>query len=77
MNDYQFNELSQKIDLLVRISALKIVKDLDYREQVVILDKIGFQPKEIASILGKSPNNVNVTLHLIKKKNKSNKAAKK
>ena len=73
MNDTQFNEINRKLEMLIRLSALQIIKDIEYRQQVIILDKIGMQPKEIANIVGKSANNVNVTLHLIKKKTKGGK----
>lgn len=67
MNDAQFNELSQKIGMLARLSALQMIKDIGYREQVALLDRIGMSRKEISEIVGKSENNISVTLHLIRK----------
>jgi len=70
MNESQFEEIIKKLNLLIKLLATDIIQDKDYREQVMLLHNIGLQPKEIAEITGKSTNNVNVTLHLIKKSKK-------
>jgi hypothetical protein len=73
MTDAQFNEINRKLEMLIRLSAMQIVKDMEYRQQITVLDKIGMQPKEMSDIVGKSTNNIAVTLHLIKKKSKGGK----
>ena len=60
-------KLLEKIDLLVKLTALNIVKDKDYKEQIELLSSIGLKPKEIADLLGKTPNNVRVRLSQIRK----------
>lgn len=60
-------KLLEKICLLVKLTALNIVKDKDYKKQVELLSSIGLKPKEIADLLGKTPNNVRVTLSQIRK----------
>jgi len=67
MNESQFEEIIRKLDILVKLLSTEIVQEKEYREQVILLHNIGLQPKEIAKITGKSANNVNVTLHLIKR----------
>jgi len=59
--------LLEKIDVLVRLSALNIIKDKKYTEQVELLSSVGLQPKEIADLLGKTPNSVRVTLSRLRK----------
>jgi len=70
MNDTQFNEFDRKLGLLIKLSAMNMIHDMEYRQQIELLNRIGLQPKEISKIVGKSANNVNVTLHLINKKKK-------
>jgi len=72
MNEIEI-KLLEKIDLLVRLTALNIIKDKDFKEQVSLLSSIGLKPKEIANLLGKTPNNVRVTLSLLKKSKEKNK----
>lgn len=66
MNDIN-KRLLEKIDVLVRLSALNIIKDKKYAEQVELLSSVGLQPKEIADLLGKTPNSVRVTLSQVRK----------
>ncbi len=47
MNDIN-KRLLEKIEVLVRLSALNIIKDKKYAEQVELLSSVGLQPKEIA-----------------------------
>jgi len=66
MNDIN-KRLLEKIDVLVRLSALNIIKDKEYTEQVELLSSVGLQPKEIADLLGKTSNSVRVTLSRLRK----------
>lgn len=62
-------EISSKLDILIKLSALNLVKDSKIqKEQIVLLSGAGFQPKQIADILGTTNNVVSVTLASIKKK---------
>jgi len=60
-------KLLEKIDLLVKLTTLNVVKDKDYKEQVKLLSSVGLKPKEIADLLGTTPNSVRVTLSRIRK----------
>jgi len=67
----ELTEINRKLDVLLRLTALGILRDKDsYRAQVETLNTAGFSPKEIAALTRKTINNVNVTLHLIRKTNK-------
>ncbi|MFH1399444.1 MAG: hypothetical protein ABIG95_05020 [Candidatus Woesearchaeota archaeon] len=60
-------DISNKLDMLVKLTAFQIVKDQSLKDQVVFLSGIGIQPKEIANILNKSPNHIYVMMNKIKK----------
>lgn len=60
-------EVLVKLDLLVKLTAANAVDGKDFKDQVRLLSSVGLMPKEIADILGKSPNNVSVTLNYLKK----------
>lgn len=68
-NDSTLKEISGKLDVLIRLSALNLVKDTKtQKEQIALLSESGFFPKQIADILGTNSNVVSVTLNAIKKK---------
>jgi DNA-binding CsgD family transcriptional regulator len=68
MTNDQFDLISRKLDILIRLSALSSVANKAQREQIVILSNAGFQPKEIADICGTTGNTVRVTLSTIRKR---------
>ena len=60
----------QLVEELRRISillALNLTEGQTQQEQIKILDRVGFQPKEIAKILETTPNTVSVALTRIRK----------
>jgi len=69
MDEKQFKEITGKMDLIVRVLALDLVKDLKVqKDKIIALSSFGFGPSEIAKLLGTTPNTVNVALSKIKKK---------
>lgn len=71
-NNPQLAEISSKLDILIRLSSLGLVKDMKtQKEQIASLSDAGFKPKEIAGILRTSQNTVNVTLNAIRKERAS------
>jgi len=66
MDDKIFNELQRMSKLL----ALNLVKDLKTSEKYLMLNNVGFQPKDIAEILDTTRNTVSVELSKLKKKAK-------
>lgn len=67
MNENELAQLEKKLDILIRLFAIEAVRGREFREQVRVLDQAGFQPKDIADLLNKSPNNIRVTLNYIRK----------
>lgn len=68
MDERQFKELSEKMDIIIRLLALNTVGGKQLRQQVLMLSSLGFQPKQIADVLGKTPNHIRVILHEIRKR---------
>lgn len=69
MDEKQFQEITSKMDLIVRLLALNIVKDLKVqKDKIITLSSFGFGPSEIAKLLGTTPNTVSVALSEVKKK---------
>jgi hypothetical protein len=73
MSEEQYNEISKKLDIITKLLATQLIQEKDYREQAQLLNNIGMQTKDIASLTGKTVNNVTVTLHLMKKNSKKKK----
>lgn len=52
MSKPQFDILVEKLDILIKLTAINVLKDKNKTEQVEFLTNLGFQPKEIALIVG-------------------------
>jgi hypothetical protein len=63
----QFKTLSDKMDTIIKLLALNAVEGKQLKDQVLILSSFGFQPKQIADMLGKTPNHIRVLLHELRK----------
>ncbi len=57
-----------KLDQLLQIFTISATKDLKQPDQIDLLNRIGFPPKEIAKLLGTTSNTVSVTLSGLRKK---------
>ncbi len=70
-----------KLDHLLRVLTVGVTKGMKQNEQIALLDRVGFQPKEIADLLGTTSNTVSVALTNLRKakqkKGKSRPASKK
>ena len=70
MTNDQFDAISRKLDILVRVSALSFVAGRPRQEQLMMLSTAGFRPKEIAEICGTTANAVRVALSTMRSKSK-------
>lgn len=68
--DAVLKSIDSRLHTITKLIALEVVKGRPFQEQVKLLHGIGMQPFEIADCLGKTPNNVRVALHMIKKKSR-------
>jgi len=78
----RFDTLIKKIDILTKVTAIsvqkgKLLEGKKQKEQIKMLDKMGFSPSLIALVVGTTPNTVNVTLSKLKKKKKKGKQTEK
>jgi arsenate reductase-like glutaredoxin family protein len=74
MNKDNKYEILEKLNILVKLTAVSALKDFDFNQKVMTLHDTGMKPKDIAEILGKTPNHVRVTISTFKKeKQKLNK----
>jgi len=71
MDEKQFQAITNKMDLIARLLALDIVKDLKVqKEKIITLASFGFGPSEMAKLLGTTSHLVSVVLSDVKKKDK-------
>ncbi len=66
----QLRELTARMDAIIKMLALTLPKELTQADKIVLLSDAGFQPKDIAGILGTTPNTVSVTLSKMKRDTK-------
>lgn len=65
-------DFSKKIDTFNRLLAISLVNGKRQRDQIRLLSVAGMGPKEIADLIGTTPNTVNVALTALRKENKLN-----
>ena len=56
-----------KLDRLLRVVTAGATKGMKQSDQIALLDRIGFPPKEIADLIGTTSNTVNVALNKLRK----------
>jgi len=59
--------LNTKLDIITKLMVLLKAQDKNQSEQIWLLSAAGLQPKEIANILGTTPNTVRVILFGLRK----------
>ncbi|MGA2934071.1 MAG: hypothetical protein ABSD81_02830 [Methanomicrobiales archaeon] len=62
MDDKQFQIIVSKLDAIIKLQAMAAVQGRALKEQVATLSAFNFQPKQIADLLGKTPNHISVIL---------------
>lgn len=68
MNESKENEILQELQRISKLLALTVTRELIQKDRIELLSGIGFQPKEIADLIGTTPNTVRVALVDIRKK---------
>ena len=64
------NEVLEELRKITKLLVVLVTEDMKQKDQIRKLDRVGFQPKEIAELIDTTPNTVRVALHDIRKKNK-------
>lgn len=75
MDEKQFESIRTRLDAIIKLQALVATQNKALKDQVSILSSCGFQPKEIADMLGKTPNHISVILHDLRKGKKAQEGA--
>ena len=73
MSDKQLDNISKKLDVVIKLLAFNLIKDKPIIDQVDILTKIGIKVTDIADVVGRSKNQIYVTQITLRKKQKTNK----
>jgi DNA-directed RNA polymerase specialized sigma24 family protein len=67
-------EPKTELEKSLRALLLVSLEPLKQKQQIVILDKAGFGPSEIAAVIGSTSNTVNVRLSEIRKRGRKGKS---
>lgn len=70
-NQDQLDSLTAFESKLVNLLALLLVQERKQSEQITLLNRAGFRPLEIASLLGTTSNTVSVQLSIQKREKKT------
>ena len=73
MNKTTEEEILQELRRISKLLSLTVTRDLMQKEKIELLANVGFQPKEIADLIGTTPNTVRVALVDIRKKARTGK----
>ena len=76
MNEAGENEILQELRRISKLLALTITQELKQKDKIKLLSGVGFQPKDIADLIGTTSHTVSVTLSEIRKKAKTRKGKK-
>ena len=63
-------QVIHRLDVLIKLVATGLLVEKKQREQIKMLSNSGLAPKEIAELVGTTPNTVRVELTAIRKKQK-------
>ncbi len=63
-------DILHELKIIKKLLAQNLLSGNSQTKQISKLNSIGFQPKEIAEILGTTPNTVNVALNRLRKSKK-------
>lgn len=56
-----------KLDNLLRVLTVSVTKGMRQTDQIAVLNRVGFPPRDIADLLGTTGNTVNVALSNLRK----------
>ena len=71
MNDRILKELSERLTVIVKLLALSVGEGKPQRERIRILWGVGLVPKQIAEILGTTPNTVRVEISQLRRRSRT------
>lgn len=66
MNEDQFNAIMGKLDFIAKALLLNLVREMDFKEKVITLDKMGMKESDIVELLNEKRGRVNSVLRKAK-----------
>lgn len=70
LNEAKHEDISRKLDIIIKILAGIMLRDLALGDKIKVLKELGFGRKEIAELSGTTPATVTTYLYHQKKKEK-------
>lgn len=67
MSEDILKSIDKRLAIITNLLAINAIRDKSLNEQIDLLYNAHLSINEIATILGKSPNNISVRLHMKKK----------
>lgn len=67
MSEEILKSIDKRLAIITNLLAINAIRDKSVNEQIDLLYNAHLSINEIATILGKSPNNISVRLHMKKK----------
>jgi DNA-binding NarL/FixJ family response regulator len=67
----RLDKVVQRLDSVIRVGVLGMTQGKSRSEQIWLFSAAGLQPKEIAHVLGTTPNTVRVVLFNLRKSRRS------
>jgi DNA-binding CsgD family transcriptional regulator len=61
------NIIIKQLNTLIKLNTLSLIEGKSQTEKIFLLSKVGFAPKEIAALIGTTPNTVRVALATMRK----------
>lgn len=68
MPEPELQEVVRRLDRLIRLIAFSLIEGKKQKDQLLLLSRAGFEPKDIAEIIGTTPNTVRVGLSSLRKR---------
>lgn len=65
----------EELRRVVRLLSVLALRGLTQRERILTLSSAGFQPKEIAELIGTTPNTVSVCLAKLRRRDRKTRGA--
>lgn len=69
------DQILQELKKMNRLLAVTSLRDLSNRDRIDLLSNVGFAPKEIADLIGTTPNTVSVELSKLRRRKRPGKEA--
>lgn len=67
MTTKEINELRRRLDILIALTLCQLEHRTDRGDVIAVLSRFDIQPREVAAMLGMTPNAVRVARHRVRR----------